>query len=264
MGASPDACPALCPNGPMTDTALPALLEQLADPDKNARLRAVMALGQLADASALPAMFARLRLEPDFFVRDNLSWAIASCGAVAVEPLIALLEDAQPAVRYQAAHALSKLRDARAVDALVARLHDDDADVAQKAVFALGRIGDARALPALVAQIGTGSREMRTRREETLEAFGASAVPHVAALLSHADTAVRVEVIEVLGVIGGEPVASALAQALDDASWEVRFAAINALRGHTSESARAAFARAAQDDHAHVRVLASRMLKEVA
>ncbi len=246
----------------MTDVSLSDLLAQLADPDKNARLRAVMALGQLADASALPVLLQRLRDEPDFFVRDNLSWAISACGAMAVEPLVALLGDDNPAVRYQAAHALSKLRDARAVDALVACLDDRDADVAQKAVFALGRIGDARALPALAAAIGTGSRELRTRREEALEAFGAVAVPFVSARLTHAETSVRVEVIEVLGVIGGDAVAPLLAQALHDAAWEVRFAAVNALRGHTHASARAAFDHASRDEHAHVRVLAARLLAE--
>lgn len=243
---------------------LPALLAQLSDPDKNARLRAVMALGQSGDPAALPVLLDRLRAEPDFFVRDNMSWAIASCGAVAVEPLIALLEDELPTVRYQAAHALSKLRDARAVPALLATLHDADADVALKAVYALGRIGDVRALPALTQEIGSGSRERRTRREEALEAFGEDAIPHVSAMLTHADTAVRVEVVEVLGVIGGERAADAIAQALSDASWEVRFSALNALRGQRHASAREAFERGTRDEHAHVRALASRLLQECA
>jgi HEAT repeat protein len=235
----------------------------LSDPDKNTRLRAVMALGQDADPSALPALLERLRLEPDFYVRDNLSWAIARCGAAAVEPLMALLTDDDTSTRYHAAHALSKIGDPRAVDALVSLLDDRDADVAQKAVFALGRIGDARALPALVAAIGTGSRELQTRRSEALEAFGEAAVPALEPMLSHADVAVRVAVTEVLGGIGGDVVAVALARAATDAEWDVRFAALNALRGSKSVAAREAMERALRDEDARVRVLATRLLSEV-
>lgn len=64
-------------------------LTELHNLDKNVRLRAVMALGQAADVATLPALLDHLRVEPDFFVRDNLSWAIARCGDGAVMPLIA-------------------------------------------------------------------------------------------------------------------------------------------------------------------------------
>jgi HEAT repeat protein len=249
----------------MTDTApLADLIAQLADLDKNARLRAVMALGQGADVAALPALLERLRAEPDFFVRDNLSWAIARCGETAVLPLIALLNDAEPGVRYQAAHALSKLGDPRAIVALMARLHDDDHDVLQKAIYALGRLRAEPALPLLAAQIGAGTREHRTTRNEALEAFGVIAVPHVEMMLTHDDVLVRVETTEVLGAIGGDAAAPALARAATDHAWEVRFAALNALRGATHPTARAAMHASMTDAHAHVRALATRLLQEMA
>ena len=73
-------------------------LTELHNLDKNVRLRAVMALGQAADVATLPALLDHLRVEPDFFVRDNLSWAIARCGDGAVIPLIAMLTDADAGV----------------------------------------------------------------------------------------------------------------------------------------------------------------------
>lgn len=144
-------------------------LAELTHLDKNARLRAVMALGQAAESESLPALLQQLRVEPDFFVRDNLCWAIARCGEGAAVPLIALLADGAADVRYHAAHALSKLGDVRAVDALITLLDDVDADVVQKAVFALGRLRDTRALPALASQIGGGTRELVIARKEAFE-----------------------------------------------------------------------------------------------
>lgn len=245
-------------------TSLATLLVDLADLDKNTRLRAVMAIGQFADPAALPALLQRLRDEPDFFVRDNLSWAITRCGDAAVEPLIALLDDDDARVRYHAAHALSKLGDLRAVDALIARLSDSDDDVVQKAIYALGRLKAVRALPLLAAQIGVGTRERRTTRNEALEAFGGSAIPEVAAMLTHDDVIVRVEATEILGSIGGADVASALARAANDLAWEVRFAALMALRGASYPAARALLRSGTDDAHMHVRALATRLLQEIA
>lgn len=238
-------------------------IEALASPDKNVRLRAVMSLGQAAHASAIPALLTRLREETVFFVRDNTSWAIARCGCAATEPLITMLGDPDAGVRYHAVHALSKLGDARAVDAVIALLDDPDHEVAKKSIFALGRIRDARILPLLAAHIGNGALDIRITRNEALHAFGAEAVPHVAAMLSHADTVVRVEAAEILGTIGDDTALAALADVLSDAAWEVRFAALNAMRGATNASASSAIRAAASDVHPHVRLLAERLLKEL-
>ena len=129
---------------------------------------------------------------------------------------------------------------------------------------ALGRLRDTRALPALASQIGGGTRELVIARKEAFEALGELAVPQLAASLSHAESAVRVEVAELLGCIGGHAVTLSLATAASDADWQVRFAAINALRGVTHPAARAALTVAATDVHAHVRLLATRLLQEQA
>ena len=44
-------------------------LAELTNLDKNARLRAVIALGQAAESESLPALLQQLRVETDFFVR---------------------------------------------------------------------------------------------------------------------------------------------------------------------------------------------------
>ncbi len=234
----------------------------LQDLDKNKRLHAVMALGQTANVAALPALLARLGAEPDFFVRDNVSWALLRMGDAAVLPLIAMLDDTDHVVRYHAAHSLSKLADARAVEALIATLDDTDVHVVQKAIYALGSIRDARALSALTSRIGIGSRELQNALHDALVTFGATAVPHLLVMSEHADVAVRVAVTEILGAIGGSAVSSAFVAAMTDDAWEVRFAAVNAMRGMHDPIVAHALGIAAQDEHLHVRLLAKRVLQE--
>ncbi|MBC7621869.1 MAG: hypothetical protein H7232_00615, partial [Aeromicrobium sp.] len=55
-----------------SENEVAAHIVDLLDVDKNKRLHAVMALGQMANVAALPALLARLSAEPDFFVRDNV------------------------------------------------------------------------------------------------------------------------------------------------------------------------------------------------
>ena len=267
VGVIPDY--ALMPEGGLVPTtvfyrrlALVKLIAELQHPDKNVRIESALAIGKLADPSALPALLERLGAEPDFFVRENVTWAVVRLGDVGVLPLIELLRGADESFRFNAAHALSKLADARAVPALVSLLDDPSPALVQKAVYALGRIGDARALPMLVARVGVGSRELRSTVNEALEAFGAMAVPLLIGRLDDGDRAVRVELTEILGVIGGAAAARALAVALQDQAWEVRFAAVNALRHVDDAAATTALTTATSDAHPQVRMLATRMVSD--
>jgi hypothetical protein len=48
----------------------------LASPDKSIRLKAALAAGTYPEAEFIPILVAQCRYEPDFFVRDTLSWAL--------------------------------------------------------------------------------------------------------------------------------------------------------------------------------------------
>lgn len=245
-------------------TRLSALIGNLQHLDKNTRIEAALEIGKLADPAALPALLSQLGAENDFFVRENIVWAIVRMGEAAVEPVVELLETADGGTRYHAAHTLSKLADARAVAPLMTALDSDDPMLVQKAVYALGRIGDERALPALRERLGRGEREMRSTVNEAMEAFGELSVPHLAEALHTEEVSVRIEAAEVLGSIGGSMVTPALARALHDPSWEVRFAAVNALRGSEDPEALQALRRVAEsDEHAHVRGFAQRVVQDL-
>ncbi|MCC7052861.1 MAG: HEAT repeat domain-containing protein [Gemmatimonadaceae bacterium] len=251
-------------------TPLAAWSASLLHREKNVRIEAALELGKLADPAAVPVLVSRLGVEPDFFVGENVVWALVRIGAPSVLPVIAVFQRGAPAARVHAAHALGKLGDARAVPALLAGLRDDDAAVVQKVVCSLGTLRDVRALPPLVAMLaeGGGSGELRGTLSDAVAAFGVAAVPALASLLDalrgdRAGVAVRVEVVEILGQLGVEAAVAPLAAALEDVDWEVRFAAVNALRRVDDAGVVHLLAPLLRDGHPHVSALAARVVREL-
>ncbi len=62
----------------------------------SARLQAVLAIGTAADASDLDALIVRCAVEPDFFVRDMLTWALTRLPARSVLPRSSMRLNAAP------------------------------------------------------------------------------------------------------------------------------------------------------------------------
>ncbi|SMX89661.1 hypothetical protein BI49514_02241 [Brevibacterium iodinum ATCC 49514] len=78
------------------------------------RLQAAMAIGTRADHRDLAKLIARCRIEPDFFVRDMLTWALTRLPADdTVARLIAELDSPLPQAISQSMHTLSKIGDVR-------------------------------------------------------------------------------------------------------------------------------------------------------
>lgn len=112
------------------------LVDALRSGDPSQRLRAVLAAGTQADPYTTNMLVAQCRVEPDFYVRDMLTWALCRRPADEVVPLLITELDSTTATaqaRSQALHTLSKLGDRRAWPAVRARLHDVDDDVARSA-----------------------------------------------------------------------------------------------------------------------------------
>ena len=143
------------PRGP----ALPGLEQALRAPDASVRLRVALEAGtRPAPGDVLP-LLRRCEEEPDFFVREMLTWALTRHPTdVTVPLLLAQLTSPVPQARSQSLHTLSKLGDARAWPMITdALLTDADDEVARTAW---------RTAAGLVPRRGAG-RPRATPREPT-------------------------------------------------------------------------------------------------
>lgn len=84
-------------------------------------------------------------------VIEDVQQAIEQYGEVAVEPVLDLMRDDDPIVRFYASETLGRLGEAKAVPSLLDALDDPDTGVRAFAAGALGEIGDRRALEGLEA-----------------------------------------------------------------------------------------------------------------
>lgn len=243
---------------------------QLRDLDKNVRIQAAIDLGTAGDGAALDALVSALTTEPDFFVRETLVWALVRMGADAVDPMLELVETAEPEVQLSAVQVLGKLGDGAAAPALVESLEGALPAVRDRIVFSLGQIGDPQALPALVAMLGTNG-ESATTLTSAIERFGESAIPALLGRLEDANPAVRAQVVDLLGFTGSAAVLAPLARALADPEADVRLRAVTALAtvlpaatgDHRADRAEAmtALRHAADDDDRRVQLLARHVLE---
>ena len=154
------------------------LAVRLRHPDGSARLRAALAAGSSPNAAAVDLLVERCGIDPDFFVRDMLTWALTRLPAdVTVPRLVEELSSPFPQARSQALHTLSKIGDPRARPALTdALMHDEEDEVARAAwrtAAVLTPVGERAALVAdLAAELGRRDHECRRSLTRVLVGLG--------------------------------------------------------------------------------------------
>ncbi|MEU3697057.1 HEAT repeat domain-containing protein [Streptomyces griseoviridis] len=170
---------------------------RLADDDASVRLRAALAAGSAPDRRFVDALVERCAVEPEFFVRDMLTWALTRHPqAVTVPRLVAELRSERAQARSQALHTLSKTGDRRAWPAITrALLTDADDEVARsawRAAVVLVPEGEEAGLAEVLAtQLGRGGRETRLSLSRALLALGEVILPLLAAAAAGADPRAR-------------------------------------------------------------------------
>lgn len=127
------------------------LTAALAGVDTSTRLRAGLAIGSDPDPQLVDVLVARCALEPDFYVRDMLTWAL---------------------------HTLSKIKDAAAWPAITRSLLRDSDDEVARAAWraAVILVPDAEkksVAEELAGQLGRGDRHVQLSLSRALVALGA-------------------------------------------------------------------------------------------
>ncbi|MGW3998722.1 HEAT repeat domain-containing protein [Amycolatopsis sp. NPDC004772] len=170
---------------------------QLAAGNSSARLQAALAAGTRADPGLADALVARCAVEPDFYVRDMLTWALTRLPAdLTVPKLVAELRSGRAQARSQALHTLSKIGDRTAWPAITpSLLHDPDDEVARsawRASVVLAPPGDWPGLAReLARQLGRGDRAVRLSLSRALAALGDAAESALTTGLASTDPDVR-------------------------------------------------------------------------
>ncbi|WP_039938267.1 HEAT repeat domain-containing protein [Streptomyces himastatinicus] len=179
------------------DTDALRALQELADASSSVRLRAAMTVGTTPDPRFVDKLIERCAIEPEFFVRDMLTWALTRHPVSLTLPgLVRELRSERAQARSQALHTLSKIGDRQAWPAITgALLSDADDEVARSAwrtAVVLVPEGEEPALAtALAGQLGRGGRETQLSLSRALVALGEAVVPALHAATTAPDPRVR-------------------------------------------------------------------------
>ncbi|MBI5028603.1 MAG: HEAT repeat domain-containing protein [Actinobacteria bacterium] len=189
----------------MTQDGVGVIVERLrlaleAEP-ASARLQTAMAAGLRPHDAYIDPLVERFAVEPDFFVRDMLTWALIQHDRTrTLERVLPELRSPFPQARAQGLHTLSKLGDPRGWPAITTELlldaEDDVARTAWRAAAALVPAHEAAALAEVLAtQFGRGDHATQRSLSRALAALGAAATPVIERGKAHGSTRARAHAV---------------------------------------------------------------------
>ncbi|MEZ3181783.1 HEAT repeat domain-containing protein [Streptomyces pimonensis] len=183
------------------DTDAVRVLQELEDGRSSVRLRAALAAGTTPTPCFVDKLVERCALEPEFFVRDMLTWALTRHPVPMTLPvLLREVRSERARARSQALHTLSKIGDLRAWPAITGELLSDaDDEVARsawRAAVVLVPEGEKPGLAAMLTrQLGRGGRETQLSLSRALVALGDVVLPALCAATTSPDRRVRAHAI---------------------------------------------------------------------
>lgn len=189
-------------NSTQMNSQLTRLIEALGAGDSSTRLQAALTIGTRPDGPGLvEALVARCAIEPDFYVRDMLTWALTRFPAGDTVPrLLAELRSPVAQARSQSLHTLSKIGDRNVWPAITrSLLRDADDEVARsawRAAVVLVPDGEKTGLAAeLATQLGRGDRTLQLSLSRALVALGPMIEPVLEAAVTSTDPDVRAHAV---------------------------------------------------------------------
>lgn len=217
-----------------------------------------------AEASTAEAYIRAVKLSDNWHGRRPYAVALGRMGEEAVEPLIELLRDPDPALREVAAVALGEIGSRTAVEPLIGGLTDPEGSVRYWVVASLGQLRAEEAVEPLVVMLADDARGVRSAVAGALATIGSrEAVEPLIEYLDDPSPWTRATIAYALGELGSEQAVEPLLATLDidDQDVNVRRAVIVALGQINSPRSDEALRRALDDQDAEVRRYAAEALK---
>ncbi|MFD7505651.1 HEAT repeat domain-containing protein [Streptomyces sp. NPDC059850] len=184
------------------DTNTMRAVRGLEHSDSSVRLRVALAIGTSPDPRFVDKLIERCAVEPEFLVRDMLTWALTRHSAAMTVPRLIdeLRPERAPQARSQALHTLSKIGDRQAWPSITrALLTDADDEVARTAwrtAVVLVPEGEEPELAGVLAtQLGRGERELQLSLSRALIGLGEAIMPTLRAATTGASSDVRAHAI---------------------------------------------------------------------
>ncbi|WP_420266605.1 HEAT repeat domain-containing protein [Candidatus Magnetominusculus dajiuhuensis] len=209
---------------------VPDIIKLMRDKDVNVRRCAVDVLNNVRDPSTADTLVAAMK-DSDWWVRQIATDALAEVkGENIVKFFIAMLKDSSDVnVRRCAVEFFNKVTDPLALEPLIATLNDTDWWVREKVVTALGALKDKRAVAALSSVLDDS--EIKWVIPSALASIGGQEVIEpLFVLLADSEKRVRVGAVKALGKLKNPDTITKLKEMLDDHEDEVRLEAVNALK----------------------------------
>lgn len=166
-------------------TSAGRIRDALAAPNPSARLRAALTMGTAPQSEHIEPLVGQCAVEPDFYVRDMLTWALIQHETSAViAQLLPELNSAVAQARSQALHTLSKIADPSTWQFITPGLLTDEDDEVARAAWrtAAGLVPDnetAELAELLATQFGRGDRDLQLSLSRAFVELGDAAEPAI-------------------------------------------------------------------------------------
>ena len=176
---------------------MPTLEELLKSPDQSARLKAALAAGTYPRPDHIEVLIRQCETEPDFFVRDTLSWALMRQDRqTVVQQLIPELKSKNVQAKTQAIHTFSKIGDPKNYRLITKELlldpDDSIASTAWRAASVLVPEDEkAELVEIFISQLGRGDSDTQFGLTRFLCALGQSIVVPLTKAAQSADEVIR-------------------------------------------------------------------------
>jgi HEAT repeat protein len=245
-------------SGSQDKLALATLVSALCDSDREVRWRAAKALEAVGWSPANEEQSVWRAVANGEFHKA------ADFGSVAVEPLIAELEDPTSPNRLVVIHSLGRMGDARVIKPLLAAVSDPDPNIRFAAVDALNGVGEPDVVAGLINALKDPSKNVRAVAAAALgSASDATAVEPLLAVLTDDDWAVRKAAGDALARLRDKRAVEPMIGLINDPDQDVRETAVNALGEIRDRSAVECLVTALVDPQLSVRTLAASALRKI-